>query len=74
MRLTHNVRGRASSPTVPPIRPQAESIATHAAFVADINTWDPRHIITVEDPIDISIDATGFPTALRSEVATAPDG
>ena len=60
---------------------------TLAAFVADINNRDPRHIITVEDPIEyehphgrsvieqieIGIDAADFPTALRSAVRQAPD-
>ena len=60
---------------------------TLAAFVADINGRDPRHIITVEDPIEyehphgrsvveqieIGIDAADFPTALRSAVRQAPD-
>ena len=60
---------------------------TLAALVDDINTREPRHIITVEDPIEyehvhgrsiveqveIGIDAGDFPTALRSAVRQAPD-
>ena len=60
---------------------------TLAAFVADINNRDTRHIITVEDPIEyehphgrsiveqieIGIDVADFPTALRSAVRQAPD-
>jgi twitching motility protein PilT len=60
---------------------------TLAALVEDINSRESRHIITVEDPIEyehphshsiveqveIGIDATDFPTALRSAVRQAPD-
>jgi twitching motility protein PilT len=60
---------------------------TLAAFVADINNRDAKHIITVEDPIEyehphgrsiieqieIGIDVADFPTALRSAVRQAPD-
>src|SRR5690606_31880858 len=60
---------------------------TLAALVADMNTRDGRHVITVEDPIEyehphgscvveqveIGIDARDFPTALRSAVRQAPD-
>ena len=60
---------------------------TLAAIVAEINSRDARHIITVEDPIEyehshlrsvveqieIGIDAPDFPTALRAAVRQAPD-
>jgi len=60
---------------------------TLAALVAEINARHPRHIVTVEDPIEyehphvrsaieqieIGIDAPDFPTALRSAVRQAPD-
>ena len=60
---------------------------TLAALIADINAREPRHIITVEDPIEyehphgqsvveqieIGIDARDFPTALRAAVRQAPD-
>jgi twitching motility protein PilT len=60
---------------------------TLAALVAEINSRDSRHIITVEDPIEydhahgrclveqieIGVDAPDFPTALRSAVRQAPD-
>ena len=60
---------------------------TLAALVEDINTREGRHIITVEDPIEyehrhgrsiveqveIGVDASDFPTALRSAVRQAPD-
>ena len=60
---------------------------TLAALVSDINQREPRHIITVEDPIEyehpharsiveqieIGVDAADFPTALRSAVRQAPD-
>jgi twitching motility protein PilT len=60
---------------------------TLAALVADINTRDPRHIVTIEDPIEyehshgsslieqveIGVDAPDFPTALRSALRQAPD-
>jgi twitching motility protein PilT len=60
---------------------------TLAALVEDINQREARHIITVEDPIEyehrharsiveqveIGVDASDFPTALRSAVRQAPD-
>jgi twitching motility protein PilT len=60
---------------------------TLAALVADINTRDPRHIVTIEDPVEyehahgtslveqveIGVDAPDFPTALRSALRQAPD-
>ena len=60
---------------------------TLAALVGDINARDPRHIVTVEDPIEyehthvrslieqieIGVDAPDFPTALRSALRQAPD-
>ena len=60
---------------------------TLAALVAELNARDSRHIITIEDPIEydhphgtclieqveIGIDATDFPTALRAAVRQAPD-
>jgi len=60
---------------------------TLAALVDDINRRDPRHIITIEDPIEyehqhqqsvieqveIGIDAPDFPTALRAALRQAPD-
>ena len=60
---------------------------TLAALVAEINSRDSRHLITIEDPIEyehphgtclieqveIGIDAPDFPTALRAAVRQAPD-
>ena len=60
---------------------------TVASLIADINSRDPRHIVTVEDPIEydhahqrsiveqieIGVDAPDFPTALRSALRQAPD-
>ena len=60
---------------------------TLAALVEEINRRDPRHIVTVEDPveyehphrssvveqIEIGIDAPDFPTALRAAMRQAPD-
>ena len=60
---------------------------TLAALVDAINRREPRHIITVEDPIEyehahqrglveqveVGIDAPDFPTALRAAVRQAPD-
>jgi twitching motility protein PilT len=60
---------------------------TVAALVNEINRRDPRHIITIEDPIEyehahqrsvveqveIGIDAPDFPTALRAALRQAPD-
>jgi twitching motility protein PilT len=65
----------------------AGKTTTMAALVNEINRRDPRHIITVEDPIEyehvheqslveqveIGEDAADFPTALRSAVRQAPD-
>jgi twitching motility protein PilT len=60
---------------------------TLAALIAEINASHPRHIVTVEDPIEyehghgrsvieqveIGIDAPDFPTALRAAMRQAPD-
>jgi twitching motility protein PilT len=60
---------------------------TLAALVNEINRRDPRHIITIEDPIEyehshnrslveqveVGIDAPDFPTALRAALRQAPD-
>jgi twitching motility protein PilT len=60
---------------------------TVAALVDLINRKEPRHIVTIEDPIEyehahhksvveqveIGIDAPDFPTALRSAVRQSPD-
>ena len=60
---------------------------TLAALVAEINARHPRHVVTVEDPIEyehahgrsaieqveIGIDASDFPTALRAALRQAPD-
>jgi twitching motility protein PilT len=60
---------------------------TLAALVDDINRREPRHIITIEDPIEyehtnqrsviqqveIGVDAPDFPTALRAALRQAPD-
>ncbi len=60
---------------------------TLAALVAEINSRHSRHIVTVEDPVEyehahghsvieqveIGIDASDFPTALRSALRQAPD-
>lgn len=60
---------------------------TVAALVNEINLRDAKHIITIEDPIEyehqhqrsvieqieVGIDATDFPTALRSALRQAPD-
>jgi twitching motility protein PilT len=60
---------------------------TLAALVDEINRRAPRHIITIEDPIEyehahvasvveqveIGIDAPDFPTALRAALRQAPD-
>ena len=60
---------------------------TLAALVNEINLREPRHIITIEDPIEyehqhrrgvvehveIGIDAPDFPTALRAALRQAPD-
>jgi twitching motility protein PilT len=60
---------------------------TLAALVNEINRRDAKHIITIEDPIEyehpqqksiieqieIGIDASDFPTALRSALRQAPD-
>jgi twitching motility protein PilT len=60
---------------------------TLAALVNAINTSEPRHIVTIEDPIEyehahrrslveqveVGIDAPDFPTALRAALRQAPD-
>ena len=60
---------------------------TLAAIVNEINTHHPRHIVTIEDPIEfehphkkglveqveIGVDAPDFPTALRAALRQAPD-
>jgi twitching motility protein PilT len=60
---------------------------TLAALVNEINQREPRHIVTIEDPIEyehahklsvieqveIGIDAPDFPTALRAAMRQAPD-
>jgi twitching motility protein PilT len=60
---------------------------TLAALVEEINRRMPRHVITIEDPIEyehthqssvveqveIGIDAPDFPTALRAALRQAPD-
>ncbi|HEY6930677.1 MAG TPA: PilT/PilU family type 4a pilus ATPase [Thermoanaerobaculia bacterium] len=60
---------------------------TLAALVDEINRRDPRHIVTIEDPIEyehghkksiveqveIGADAPDFPTALRAAMRQAPD-
>jgi twitching motility protein PilT len=60
---------------------------TLAALVNAINTNQPRHIVTIEDPIEyehthrqslieqieVGIDAPDFPTALRAALRQAPD-
>jgi len=60
---------------------------TLAALVEEINRRDPRHIVTIEDPIEyehphrkslieqveIGADAPDFPTALRAAMRQAPD-
>ena len=60
---------------------------TLAALVDEINRRAPRHIITIEDPIEyehahvqsvveqveIGVDAPDFPTALRAALRQAPD-
>ena len=60
---------------------------TIAAIVNEINTHHPRHIVTIEDPIEfehqhkkgiveqveIGVDAPDFPTALRAALRQAPD-
>jgi twitching motility protein PilT len=60
---------------------------TLAALVEEINRREPRHIITIEDPIEyehahvasvveqveVGVDAPDFPTALRAAMRQAPD-
>lgn len=60
---------------------------TLAALVDALNRTEPKHIVTVEDPIEyehanhlglveqveVGIDAPDFPTALRAAVRQAPD-
>lgn len=65
----------------------AGKTTTMAALIDAINRREPKHIITVEDPIEfehsnavslveqveIGVDAPDFPTALRAAVRQAPD-
>jgi twitching motility protein PilT len=65
----------------------AGKTTTLAALVNEINLREPRHIITIEDPIEyehphrkslveqieIGVDAPDFPTALRAALRQAPD-
>ena len=65
----------------------AGKTTTMAALVDAINRSEPKHIVTVEDPIEyehanhlglveqveVGIDAPDFPTALRAAVRQAPD-
>jgi twitching motility protein PilT len=60
---------------------------TLAGLIHEINQHDARHIVTIEDPIEyehvhdksvieqveIGIDASDFPTALRAAMRQAPD-
>jgi twitching motility protein PilT len=60
---------------------------TVAALIGEINRSQPRHIVTIEDPIEyehvhsqsiveqieIGADAPDFPTALRAALRQAPD-
>jgi twitching motility protein PilT len=60
---------------------------TLAALVEEINRRSPRHIVTIEDPIEyehvhhtsiieqveVGVDAPDFPTALRAALRQAPD-
>ncbi len=60
---------------------------TLSALVQEINAREPRHIVTIEDPIEyehknlrsvieqveIGTDAPDFPTALRAALRQAPD-
>jgi twitching motility protein PilT len=60
---------------------------TLAALVEEINRRSPRHIITIEDPIEyehihsasvieqieVGVDVQDFPTALRAALRQAPD-
>jgi twitching motility protein PilT len=60
---------------------------TLAALVEEINRRTPRHIVTIEDPIEyehvhgasvieqveVGVDAPDFPTALRAALRQAPD-
>jgi twitching motility protein PilT len=60
---------------------------TLAALVEEINRRDPRHVVTIEDPIEyehphhasvveqveVGIDTPDFPTALRAALRQAPD-
>jgi len=60
---------------------------TVAALIHEINQQHPRHIVTIEDPIEyehthlrsmveqveVGIDAPDFPTALRAALRQAPD-
>ena len=65
----------------------AGKTTTLAALVEEINRRAPRHIITIEDPIEyehahgasvieqveIGVDVPDFPTALRAALRQAPD-
>jgi twitching motility protein PilT len=60
---------------------------TTAALIHEINRREPRHIVTIEDPVEyehvhirsvveqveIGTDAPDFPTALRAALRQAPD-
>jgi len=60
---------------------------TTAALIHEINRLEPRHIVTIEDPVEyehvhirsvveqveIGTDAPDFPTALRAALRQAPD-
>jgi twitching motility protein PilT len=60
---------------------------TVAALIEEINRHQPRHVVTIEDPIEyehshrasvieqveIGVDAPDFPTALRAALRQAPD-
>jgi twitching motility protein PilT len=60
---------------------------TVAAIIHEINRRDARHIVTIEDPVEyehehlrsvveqveIGVDASDFPTALRAALRQAPD-
>jgi twitching motility protein PilT len=60
---------------------------TLAALVEEINRRDPRHVVTIEDPIEyehvhqrsvieqveVGIDTVDFPSALRAALRQAPD-
>jgi twitching motility protein PilT len=60
---------------------------TLAALIQEINRREPRHVLTIEDPIEyehthmkgvieqveIGVDAPDFPSALRASLRQAPD-